>query len=200
MPSSSLIGSMAALAALAALAAGCGGSGSAGSAPSSGPATFLPSTRASSAPPTASPSGLSACALLKRADVLAVAAMFPGAKITIDGHHRHSEPPTNECGFNQKGVLTGQDPVVTLSGDQWASLTVVTGGAAYDYNPSGDTIGGLGDGAYWDAGANTVVVRVGRNVLNVVDNVPAGAGSTGLVAANYRKAATELAAKILSHL
>jgi len=45
-----------------------------------------------------------------------------------------------------------------------------------------------------------VVVRVGRNVLQVVDNVPANVGSTSAVGAAYRRAAQALAAKILTHL
>ena len=49
-------------------------------------------------------------------------------------------------------------------------------------------------------GANTVVVRMGQNVLQVVDNVPANVDSTPAAGAAYRRAAQALAAKILSHM
>ena len=88
-----------------------------------------------------------------------------------------------------------------MTGDQWAELTVVAGGAAHDFNPPPhSTINGLGDGAYWDAGSNTVVVKVGRSVLQVVDNVPANTDSVSALGAAYRKAAQALAAKILSRM
>jgi len=180
---------------LMAVAAGCGAAGpltSAGAPPSS------PASSAAAKAPAAP----AACSLLKPAEVLAVAATFPHDTITIDGHTQDSQPPTNQCGYNQKGVFTTSDGITTsLTGDQWAQLTVIAGGADYAFNPPGDgAINGLGDGAYWDAGSNTVVVRMGRNVLQVVDNVPANAGSTAAVGAAYRRAAQALAAKIVSHM
>jgi hypothetical protein len=191
---------------LVTLAAGCGADGAAASSaaqrqvpgsPASGPAPV-----AADATPAAAARAPSACSLLKRADVLAVAATFPHDTITIDGHSQHSEAPTSECGFNQKGVFpSGDGMTMTLSGDQWASLTVVSGGADYAFNPTaGQVINGLGDGAYWDPGSNTMVVRVRRDVLQVVDNVPANADSTGAVGAAYRRAAQALAAKILARM
>jgi hypothetical protein len=96
---------------------------------------------------------------------------------------------------------TSDGITTSLTGDQWAQLTVIAGGAAYAFSPPGNgAIKGLGDGAYWDAGTSTVVVRVGQNVLQVVDNVPANAGSASAVGAAYRRAAQALAGKILSHL
>jgi hypothetical protein len=187
--------SAAGFALLAALAAGCG---TAGPVLSSG---TQPIPVPSSASVTAPAAALSACSLLKPADVLAVAATFPHVTITIDGHQKDSTPPTNECGYNQKGVYTGADSGMTINGDQWAQLTVVTGGSAYEFDPPGNgLIKGLGNGAYWEAGSNTVVVLVGQNVLQVVDNVPANVNSTGAVGAAYRQAAQALAAKILSHI
>jgi hypothetical protein len=44
------------------------------------------------------------------------------------------------------------------------------------------------------------VVRVGQNVLQVVDNVPANVDSTPAVGMAYRRAAQSLAAKIVGHL
>lgn len=148
------------------------------------------------------PSAPAACSLLKPADVLAVAATFPRDTITIDGHSQKNEPPTSECGYNQKGVFTTSDGITTsLTGDQWAELTVIAGGAAYAFDPPpNSTIKGLGDGAYWDAGSNTVVVKVGRSVLQVVDDVPANTDSVPALGAPYRKAAQALAAKIISHM
>ena len=180
---------------LMAAAAGCGAAGPLTS------AGAQPSAPASSAAAKA-PAAPTACSLLKPADVLAVAATFPHDTITLDGHAQDSKPPTNECGYNQKGVFTTSDGITTsLTGDQWAQLTVIAGGADYAFSPPGDgAINGLGDGAYWDAGANTVVVRMGQNVLQVVDNVPANVGSTSAVGAAYRRAAQALAAKIVSHM
>jgi hypothetical protein len=90
---------------------------------------------------------------------------------------------------------------VTARRPPWAQLTVIAGGADCAFNPPGDgAIKGLGDGAYWDAGANTVVVRVGQNVLQVADNVPANVGSTSAVGAACRRAAQALAAKIVGHM
>src|SRR5262252_1464925 len=173
---------------LMAAAAGCGAAGpltSAGAQPSS------PASAAAAKAPAAP----TACSLLKPADVLAVAATIPHDTITIDGHAQDSKPPTNECGYNQKGVFTTSDGITTtLSGDQWAQLTVIAGGASYAFSPQGNAaIKGLGD-----AGTNTVVVRVGQNVLQVVDNVPANADATSAVGAAYRRAAQALAAKILT--
>jgi hypothetical protein len=195
--------SAAGFALLVTLAAGCG-TGGTGTASAGQQAPGSPAADASTAgaPAGAAPAVHPACSLLKRADVLAVAATFPHDTITIDGHSQHSEAPTSECGFNQKGVFpSGDGMTMTLSGDQWASLTVVSGGADYAFNPTaGQAINGLGDGAYWDSGSNTVVVRVGRDVLRVVDNVPANAGSTPAVGAAYRRAAQALAAKILARI
>jgi hypothetical protein len=196
--------SAAGFALLVTLAAGCGTGGAAS--PSAGqhqaPGVSATDEPAPTAPAGAATAVHSACSLLKRADVLAVAATFPRDTITIDGHSQHSEAPTSECGYNQKGVFPqGGGITMTLSGDQWASLTVVSGGADYAFNPTaGQAINGLGDGAYWDPGSNTVVVRMGRDVLQVVDNVPANANSTGAVGAAYRRAAQALAAKILARM
>ena len=148
----------------AALAAGCGAVGA------------VTSGAQHNSPPAAP----AACSLLKSADVLAVAATFPRDTITIDGHSQKNEPPTSECGYNQKGVFapTSDGITTSLTGDQWAELTVIAGGAAYAYDlPSHSAIAGLGDGAYWDAGSNTVVVKVGQNILQVIDDVPANTGS-----------------------
>jgi hypothetical protein len=61
----------------------------------------------------------------------------------------------------------------TLSGDQWAQLTVIADGNNIgDYSPDGPVIHGLGNGAYWDPGRGTLVILVGRNVFEVVDDVP----------------------------
>jgi len=90
---------------------------------------------------------------------------------------------------------------VTSSGDSWARLTVVTGGAPYAFDPAGnDTINGLADGAYWHAGSHTVVIRAGQNVLQVSDEVPANVSSTAGLVAAYRQAAQALATKILSRM
>jgi hypothetical protein len=51
-----------------------------------------------------------------------------------------------------------------------------------------------------DSECNTVVVRVGRDVLRVSDNVPANAESTAAVGVAYRRAAQALAAKILARM
>ena len=89
----------------------------------------------------------------------------------------------------------------TSSGDHWAQLTVITGGASYAYNPAGnDTISGLGDGAYWDAGTHTVVIRKGQNVLQVIDEVPVNLSASPDLVTAYRQAAQALATKILSHV
>jgi hypothetical protein len=103
-----------------------------------------------------------------------VAATFHGSAISIDGHNEASQPPLNKCGFNQKGVSSSADGMTTtLSGDQWAQLTVIADGNDIgDYSPDGPAIHGLGNGAYWDPGRDTVVVLVSRNVFQVVDDVP----------------------------
>jgi hypothetical protein len=191
------LGSVPAVVAMAAvICAGCGGrSGPALSAPS------LPAGGSVSQGGTAAPAAVRACSVLMRADVLAVAATVPHDTITIDGRQHDFPAQTNECGYNQKGVFTASGMTSTLSGDSWARLTIVTGGASYAFDSAGnDAISGLGDGAYWDAGSNTVVVRKGQNVLQVSDEVPAHVSSTTELAAAYRKAAQALAAKILSHL
>jgi hypothetical protein len=194
------LGSVPAVIAMAAvICTGCGGS--------SGPATSAPSlpgggsASQDSAAPAAAPSAPSACSLLMRADVLAVAATVPRDTITIDGHQHDFPSQTNECGYNQKGVYTANGMTSTLSGDSWARLTIVTGGASYAFDSAGnDAISGLGDGAYWDAGSNIVVIRKGQNVLQVSDEVPAHVSSTTELTAAYRKAAQALAARILSRM
>jgi hypothetical protein len=99
---------------LMAVAAGCG------AADPLMPAGAQPSSPASAVAAKA-PAAPTACSLLKPADVLAVAATVPHDTITIDGHTQDSKPPTNECGYNQKGVFTTSDGITTtLSGDQWA--------------------------------------------------------------------------------
>jgi hypothetical protein len=142
-----------------------------------------------------------ACSLLRSADVLTVAATFRGATITIDGHSQDSQPPLNQCGFNQKGVSTSDGITTTLSGDQWAQLTVIADGNNIgDYSPDGPAIHGLGNGAYWDLGSDTIVVLVGQNVFQVVDDVPVNLGIYPNLGAAREQAATALAAKILSHM
>src|SRR5215469_15476917 len=182
--------------------AGCGSSPALPIAPASVPATFLPSgvvASASAGPASAAPS---ACSLLRSADVLAVAATFRGTTIGIDGHNQVSQPPLSQCGFNQKGVFAdGGGITSTLSGDQWAQLTVISDGNDIgDYMPEGPAIHGLGDGAYWDPGMDMVVVLVGRNVIQVVDAVPANPNIYPDVPAARQQAATALAARILSHM
>jgi hypothetical protein len=180
-------------------AAGCAGSPAPPAAAGAGAPASQPSASAAGSGPAAV---LPACSVLMRGDVLAVAAAFPHDTIAIDGHEHSSDPPTNECSFNQKGVFTGSDGItVTLSGDHWAKLTVVTGGASYAFNPAeGTAVTGLGGGAYWTSGDHTVVIRHGRDVLQVVDEVPVNPdASPGLVAA-YQQAARALATRILSRL
>jgi hypothetical protein len=94
-----------------------------------------------------------ACSLLRPTDVLAVAATLRGSTITVDGHTQSSQSPLNACGFNQKGVSTSDGITTTLSGDQWAQLTVIADGNDIgDYSPDGPAIHALGNGAYWDPG------------------------------------------------
>jgi hypothetical protein len=154
---------------------------------------------AASGPASAAPS---ACSLLRQADVLTVAATFRGATISIDGHNQVSTPPLNKCGFNQKGVSASADGITTtLSGDQWAQLTVIADGNNIgDYSPDGPVIHGLGNGAYWDPGTDTVVVLVSGNVFQVVDDVPVNISIYPDLATARQQAATALAAKILSHM
>ena len=191
---------------LVVLAAGCGTTGVAhspgvpGQPASSATRTSAVSQLPSSAPGMASAAALSACSLLTPADVMAVAAAFPRDTVTIDGHLQHNTPPASECGFNQEGVWTASGMTNTSSGDHWAELTVITGGASYAFNPAGnDTISGLGDGAYWDAGTHTVVIRQGQNVLQVIDEVPVNLSASPDLLAAYRQSAQALANKILSH-
>ena len=131
-----------------------------------------------------------------------MAATFRGSTITIDGHSQVSQPPLSKCGFNQKGVSASADGITTtLSGDQWAQLNVIADGNNIgDYNPDGPVIHGLGDGAYWDPGRDTVVVLVSGNVFEVADDVPANIGIYPDLGAARQQAATALAVKILSHL
>jgi hypothetical protein len=152
-----------------------------------------------SGPASAAPA---ACSLLQQADVLAVAATFRGTTISIDGHTQASQSPLSKCGFNQKGVFADSDGITsTLSGDQWAQLTVIADGNDIgDYSPDGPVIHGLGNGAYWDPGRDTLVVLVGRNVFEVVDDVPANLNLYPDLAAARQQAATALAARILSHM
>ena len=143
----------------------------------------------------------SACSLLRPTDVLAVAATFRGSTITVDGHTQSSQSPLNACGFNQKGVSTSDGITTTLSGDQWAQLTVIADGNNIgDYSPDGSAIHALGHGAYWDPGSDTVVILVGQNVFQVVDDVPVNFSIYPNLDAARQRAATALAAKILSHL
>ena len=109
-----------------------------------------------------------------------MAATFRGSTITIDGHSQVRQPPLSKCGFNQKGVSASADGITTtLSGDQWAPLNVIADGNNIgDYRPDGPVIHGLGDGAYWDPGRDTVVVLVSRNVFEVVDDVRPTSTST----------------------
>ena len=203
---------MAAVAAglLVTVLAACDSSPGLPSAPSTVPASALPFSSfasavasAASAAAAPAPSAPSACSLLQQADVLAVAATFRGTTITIDGHSQVSQPPLNKCAFNQKGVFdSGGGITSTLSGDQWAQLNVIADGNDIgDWNPKdGPVIHGLGNGAYWDPGRETVVVLVGRNVFEIVDDVPANIDIYPDLAAARQQAATALAAKILSHL
>jgi hypothetical protein len=64
----------------------------------------------------------------------------------------------------------------------------------------GPAIRALGHGAYWDPGSDTVVVLVGRNVFQVVDDVPVNVGVYPSLGAARQQAATALAAKILSRM
>jgi hypothetical protein len=142
----------------------------------------------------------SACSLLRSADVLAVAATFRDTTITIDGHSRSSQP-IDMFGFNQKGVFASGGDTVTLSGDMWAQLTVIANGNNVgDYSPDGPAVHGLGNDAYWDPGSDTVVVLVGRNVFQVVDDVPVNSDVYPNLGAARQRAATALAAKILGHV
>ena len=131
-----------------------------------------------------------------------MAATFRGSTITIDGHSQVRQPPLSKCGFNQKGVSASADGITTtLSGDQWAPLNVIADGNNIgDYRPDGPVIHGLGDGAYWDPGRDTVVVLVSRNVFEVVDDVPANIDIYPDLGTARQQAATALAVKILSHL
>jgi hypothetical protein len=197
------------VAATAAMAAGLlvtalAGCGSSPGVPSI--ASPVPSPVPAGGPAAASTAGLAspapaACALLRPADVLTVAATFRETTITIDGHARSSQPPLNQCSFNQKGVYASGDDTMTLSGDQWAQLTVIADGNDIgDYNPDGPAIHGLGHGAYWDPGSDTVVVLVGQNVLQVTDDVPVNLNVYPNLGAAREQAATALAAKILGRL
>lgn len=201
-----LIRSTAGFALVVVLATGCGTTGAAhspgvpGQPASSAGRSSAVSQLPSSAPGAASSAALSARSLLTSAEVMAVAAAFPSDTVTIDGNQQHNTPPASECGFNQKGVYSANGMTNTSSGDHWAQLTVITGGASYAFNPSGnDTISGLGDGAYWEAGTHTVVIRKAQNVLQVVDEVPVNLSASPDLVAVYRQAAQALATKILSH-
>ncbi len=181
--------------------AGCGSSPGRATVPGTVPASARPVGSAASATAGTASVAPPACSLLLPADVLAVAATFRGATISIDGHTQASQPPLDKCGFNQKGVSAADGITTTLSGDQWAQLTVISDGNNIgDYSPDGPVIHGLGNGAYWDPGTDTVVVLVSGNVFQVVDDVPANLTIYPDVAAARQQAATALAAKILSHL
>jgi len=167
-------------------------------APAGGPTAGGPTAGGTTGPASPAPS---ACSLLRPADVLAVAATFRGSTITVDGHTQSSQSPLNACGFNQKGVSTSDGITTTLSGDQWAQLTVIADGNNIgDYSPDGSAIHALGHGAYWDPGSDTVVILVGQNVFQVVDDVPVNLSIYPNLDAARQQAATALAAKILSHL
>ena len=145
--------------------------------------------------------GPSACSLLRPADVLAVAATFRDTTITIDGHSQNNQPPLNQCGYNQKGVFASGGITTTLSGDMWATLSVIANGNNIgDYSPDGPAIHDLGSGAYWDPGSDTVVILAGQNVLQVVDDVPVNGDVYTDLAATRQRAATALAARILGHM
>jgi hypothetical protein len=178
--------------------AGCGSSPGVPIAASTVTAPVVPIASAASA--SAGPA--SACSLLQQADVLAVAATFRQTTISIDGHTQASQPPLDKCGFNQKGVFADGDGITsTLSGDQWAQLTVIADGNNIgDYSPDGPVVHGLASGAYWDPGRDTLVVLVGQNVFEVVDDVPVNLNVYPDLAAARQQAATALAAKILSHM
>jgi hypothetical protein len=164
----------------------------------SGPAFLFASTKPASQPSTPAPA---ACSLLTEADVLAVAGTFKQTTITIDGHKEHSEPPTEDCGFNQKGVYKHEDMTITSAGDSWAKVTVVAGGAAFEYEPgSYEVIAGLGDGAYFDPNSGTVVVLAGNDVLQILDQVPVNQDVYPDLKAAYRQAAQALAQKVVAHL
>ena len=104
--------------------AACDSSPSLPSAPSTVPASALPFSSfasavvsAASADAAPAPSAPPACSLLQQADVLAAAATFRGTTITIDGHSQVSQPPLDNCAFNQKGVFaSGGGITSTLSG------------------------------------------------------------------------------------
>ena len=153
--------------------------------------------------PTTSRPAVPACSLLVRSDVVAVAQSFmsSGTTITVaDQGQPGPEQGVNSCFYLEKGYFRESDgsQSALLSG-AGASLTYVQGGADYDYSPrSGSPISGLGDGAYWDDGANRVVVRKGSDVLQVSDVIPVNGVSDLKVP--YRKASTLLAARILGHL
>jgi hypothetical protein len=133
--------------------------------------------------------------------VAAVAATFKHIKITITAREQSIDPPENSCGFNQKGVFHSDGMTNTLTGDRWAKLTVVPDGADTSFQPAGmATISGLGNGAYWEEGTHQVVVLVGRNVLQVIDEVPVDPGDFPDLATAYRRAALALAVKIVSRL
>jgi hypothetical protein len=187
---------VAAASALTAAAAACSGTPIT-PAVGSGPAVGSdPSGSSGSAAPA-----LQACSLLMEADVQAVAASFKHIKITVVSHMQSNDPPVNKCGFNQKGVFRSEGLTNTESGDRWAELAVVSNGADFAFEPSGNVaISGLGDGAYWERGTHQVVVRVGRNVLQVSDEVPVDPGAFPDITVAYRQAAQALATKIVSHL
>lgn len=151
------------------------------------------------AAPATSPPPTAACAVLTQDEVLAVASTFQQTTITIDGHKQNSNPPTEVCGFNQKGIWTGNGITSSSSGDKRAQLTLVSGGADYAYQPgSNDRIPGLGDGACWDSDTHTVVVLKGGDVLQIIDDAPATLTVYQDLAAVDRQAAQALAAKILA--
>jgi hypothetical protein len=130
-----------------------------------------------------------------------VAATFKHIKITVTSHMQSNDPPVNECGFNQQGVFRSGGLRNTESGDRWAEVTVIANGAGFAFEPSGNVaISGLGDGAYWEQGTHQVVIRVGRNVLQVSDEVPVDPGAFADITVAYRQAAQALAAKVVSHL
>lgn len=80
-------------------------------------------------------------------------------------------------------------------------LTIVSDAASYDFAPKGNVpIGGLGDGAYWEQGTHQVVVRIGQNVLQVVDDVPVDGTKYSTPLIPDKQAAQALATKIVAHL
>ena len=79
-------------------------------------------------------------------------------------------------------------------------MNVITGGAVYAFRPGTlPSIGGLGDGAYWDRGRHTLLVREGQHVVEVVDELPVNVNTVTDLNSAHRQAALTLAAKVIAH-